>query len=165
MRLLPLFALLPFAIPALGAFQEGQFGYAHDVAFLGYANEEACKTDEGRWEDGICVMEGEDTVAVAKKGAEWSVEINTVTTNAHTCDFSGKAKLVSERELVASTRTEEYVPGKNGSEGKFIPAVCRLKVTYTSTDTVYVNVLGRPATCATLCGANAMLQIEGAKRK
>jgi hypothetical protein len=75
------------------------------------------------------------------------------------CDFEGKGRFNSRRELIASARTEEYVGGR------FLPVTCSLKVTYSGNDLVNVSRLSARSKCAALCGAGAGLEIKGATRR
>lgn len=162
---------LAISFPALAAIQpEGTFASAHPIYFFSYADKAACEADEGTWEaheqdSGFCFFNTEDTLTVKTAKDGYAVEIETVRTNAHTCSFEGAAKRVSENVLEASAESEMWVPGQGQEEGKFVPATCRVSLTYTNADTVDVRVVGAPQACESFCGANASLEMEGAKRR
>lgn len=152
------------AVPALAALSlEGAFDRTHDVAFLGYEDAQTCKADGGRWEEAgsICFFEADDSVVVTNDSEGLKVGVSTISTNGRTCDFSGKAKQISDTEIVASVATSKY----EASNDSYVDAVCELKVTYTSADSVNVTMLSERSACEELCGASTSLEIEGALRR
>ncbi len=161
-------AALLIAAPALAALSlEGTFDRAKDVAFLGYQDEQACKSDDGRWDakEKICFFEADDTVTVTNSTEGLKVAVMTISTNGRTCHFEGKGTQISEREIVASMDTEEYIAKDGSEDGEYVPAKCQVKVTYTDENTVNVTTLSEKNACAEICSYSASLEINGAVRR
>lgn len=149
--------LAPFLSSAAWFSGEGTFSYPHDVAMYGYETAEPCVEDGGRFAgDGFCVFSSADEVKVVREGETYVVKVDTVSTNAHMCQFEGLGVWNDKGALVAHTEVNDW-------EGdKMVPATCEVTVTYIDGDTVSVSHNGK---CASLCGANTDLAIERAKRK
>ena len=137
----------------------GRFALNHEVGFMNYEDAAACSKDKMIWKDGICVSSGDDSVEVSAPDGNLNVDIETVTTNAHTCSFSGKAKIVSYTQLLASSPAQVY----DRSTRTFHDGTCEVTLTFTPNhNTVTTTTNGM---CDDMCGMNATLEVEKAVRK
>lgn len=128
----------------------GHFTNPKQVAMIGYKDAEACKADNGTWNDEYCVFPGEDTVDVTLKGGKFNLTIDVITTNAHSCSFDAAAKRVGDK-VVASTKVQDY------QDGKMVDAVCTVTVTYKNKNAITVGTNGK---CQTFCGARAHMEFS-----
>lgn len=146
-----LFALsLFFSVVSASAVEiEGTFEVVRPLYMRGYKAKD-CKNDGGEYMgDGLCKWEkgGGSSAVVKATETSFLLEISSVGTNAHTCDFSGKAALVSGFQLSSKN---------NGEEGK-----CEVNVFYTSPESIAITTNGE---CSEYCGANMMLDEENLNR-
>lgn len=147
--------------PALAAWftGEGEFRFPHQIAFMSYADEAACKADEGRWEEDLCWFDASDDVNVRRAAnGIYTVEVTTVTTNAHTCDFEGQGEFTNEGTILARAASERWSDERQEWEA----GECRVTLSYLDGDTVDVTPEGD---CSYFCGMRAGLEIRGAKRR
>jgi hypothetical protein len=142
----PLLFLLGSAAFAASLSPEGEFTVPHQIAFMAYDSQD-CLADKGTWNGDFCVFDTADSVRVKRaEDGSFTVAVSTVTTNAHTCDFEGKGKLVAPDRIEAEADS------------------CRVAVTYGADDTVTVRTLNEDDACRDFCGANASLEIDDARR-
>lgn len=135
----------------------GTFSYPHQIAFFSYADQSACEGDQGKWDDGLCFFDAEDTVEVAAAAdGKFNVKVDTITTNAHMCSFEAEG-VIQGNGIVASAESEIWDGDKS------VPATCVVTTSYVDGNTVNVTTNGEA--CNYFCGANASLAIEGATRK
>lgn len=137
------------------------FSVAHDVVLMSYADLESCRADGYEWQgpkgDGLCILKGVDTVSLKKNRTGYTVIVETITTNAHSCSYESKnAKFIDPTRLVSSVRTMVY-----DQEGNAKPGVCEVTVNSNKDHSVSVTTNGY-AECSEFCGMNASLDIEGA---
>lgn len=149
--------LLLLSLPAAANWftGEGEYSLSHEIAFMNYESEEACKGDNGRWADGLCFMDASDEVVVKKTGDEYEVSVDTITTNGHSCGFEGTGQWTMEG-ILAST------PSQAWDGDKFVPVTCEVLLSFVDGNTVNVSNNGQ---CSEFCGMRASLEISGAKRK
>lgn len=152
MKSLIALSLLFSVVSASAVEKEGTFEVVRPAFMRGY-DSKACKTDGGVYlGDGLCKFEnGGGATAEVKATAEdkdsFLISLSSVGTNAHMCDFSGKATRVSDYHLLSLN---------NGDEGK-----CEVSVFYTSPETIAIKTNGE---CSEFCGANMMLDEENLTR-
>lgn len=149
------------AAPAVAAWftGEGEFQLPHQIAFMSYENEAACRADEGRWDDELCWFDAADEVKVRRAAnGVYTVEVTTVTTNAHTCDFQGQGEFTKDGTIQARAASERWDEGRQ----EWVPGSCELTLHYLDGDTVDVAPAGD---CSYFCGMRANLEIRGAKRR
>jgi hypothetical protein len=142
--------------------QATTYSYKHPVVMMAY-EEQACSADGHEWnaEDGYCLIEdAADFVwIVRKEDASYSVTIETITTNAHTCSYeANNGKYVTPNKLVSSQ------PSSIFKDDKEVPAVCEVTVTHNADNSVTVTTNDREA-CQYFCGMNAELEIPKATEK
>lgn len=147
------------SIPAFAATLDvtGRFQQDFFIAVVGYESAAKCSADQGRWDEGYCWFPASNQVRIASTGTGYNLSIETVATNAHTCEFSALAKRFPDGVLVASLPSEEYDPRSGG----FVKATCEVTVSFADADTVNVTNNGK---CQSFCGARASLVVTGAKR-
>jgi len=146
-----LFALaaLMMSVSVFAVEIEGKYEVVRPLFMRGY-HAKACIADGGVYVgDGLCKWEkgGGSSVVISSTETNFELEISSVGTNGHTCDFSGKAALISDYHLVSK---------ENGDEGK-----CEVNVFFTSVNTISVKTNGE---CSEYCGANMMLDEENLNR-
>lgn len=138
---------------------EGEFALPHQMVMMAYDSAEACEADQGQWSEDLgCVFDVEDSVMVKREADAYQVQVSTITTNAHMCEFEGKGRFTNTGELLATAESEEW--DDDAQEWK--PATCELTVSYVDGDTVNVSDNGK---CRSFCGMRATLDIAGAKRR
>jgi hypothetical protein len=134
------------------------YTHKHQIGFMSYETEEACVADNGHWEEDFCIMDTADAVTITKKGRHYSVVVETITTNAHTCTYEAdNGKLVGKNKIVSSSPSEIYNPETK----KFTPSKCIVTVLFNKNKSVTVKTNGYQE-CQEFCGANASLEIEKA---
>jgi len=149
-----------FSIPAFAVTNgEGVYAYAHEVGFGGGYNAKSCLIEKGRWEKGVCYFATSDVVNVEKNLEEWNVKVSTIRNNGRDCEFVGKAKAVSDTELLASMESGEPLL----VEPAGAPIFCELKITYLNQDTIKVEKLDA-RNCEYVCGSYSGLDIPQASR-
>lgn len=138
---------------------EGTYRNPHGVAMNGYQSKEACEADQGAWEeDALCLFDGSDDIFISKESDKYSIKVSTTFTNAHTCEFEGEAKPVSDFKLVAEVPTQKYNPESDSYES----AVCKVTVRI-SRDGKWASSKANQ-NCQEFCGANATLEIKKAEK-
>jgi hypothetical protein len=148
----------------------GLYVAKHDVTFMAYDKKE-CLENGGKWaeEDAGCVLEGQDSVEIVAAGkgtGKFLAKVETIATNGHSCGYDGVGTFVSARELVVSADSEIFVPGENGEQDKVVPATCELKITFGAGNrALTATAISSYEACHYFCGANAVLEVSGAKRK
>ncbi len=115
-----------------------------------------CKADGGTYEDGMCIIDIDDTVdVVALSNKTFDVSVTTWGSNTHSCNFEEKGKLLSRREILA---VGYFDNGEDGVEK------CRLKIRYKNNN--QISVTAKDKACRYYCGARAWgLSIKKATRK
>ncbi len=106
----------------------------------------------------ICHFYASNTVAVSLKDQKFFLEVMTVGSNAHMCEFQGEVTSVKENTLVAAAEVELY----NGETGGWDKDTCEVTVEYQSQNEVSVTNNGK---CSEFCGARAGLNVGQAFRK
>lgn len=125
----------------------------------------SCRDERGEWLEGRgCSKLGEDSVQVQRNGTGFYARVNTTSSNASLCDFSGEAKRIGENLLLARGEGEEFVPGATSGAGSWIAATCELHIRYNADGSVTVKELN-PRKCASFCGATGFLSIVRGVRK
>ena len=136
----------------------GQYSRPHLIGFLSYRDQAACEGDQGKWDGdadgGVCMMEASDdvTVTTAKSpghAGQYDLQISTVTTNAHMCDFTEPARLIGADVLQAKQKNDD--------------GMCIVTATFKK-DRSAVSI-STSGSCQYNCGMNASLDIDQALRK
>lgn len=135
----------------------GKFSEVHDIMIVGYENEADCTSDNGKWEQDMCLFETSDDVEVNEAVDVLTVEI--VGTNAHTCSYEGPIVSKTLNTLVSQVESDEW----NETTGDFEKATCEVTATYSDNgNAVAIDNNGK---CRSFCGARAHLQIGKALRR
>lgn len=139
---------------------EGRFANEHEFPIFGYDNAKDCSADGGRWDEEMgCLFTGEDSVEVKLLADHtYRVEIQTVTTNGHSCGFESANGVFQNGAIVATDLADEW----DSEKQEMVPVTCEVAVSYVDGNTVNVSHNGK---CSTFCGARASLDIERAKRQ
>ncbi len=134
------------------------YTFKHEIGFMNYETKEACEIDNGRWDGNFCLMDTADSVSVTKKGRHYTVAVDTITTNAHTCTYEAfNGKLIGKNKIVSSAPTEVY----NSDTDKYTPSKCVVTVLFNKDKSVTVKTNGYDQ-CKDFCGMNASLEIAKA---
>ena len=155
---------LLFLTPALapGAIApEGRFSIRHPIALLGYAERADCERDGHAWlaEDGICADPGESFVEVDRTGnGALRVKAITTWTNHHACEFMSEKAELRGNLILATQAAEKFDP----DTGAASTVPCNVEVRFLDADTVSLR---SDRGCGSLCGINAALELDGAKRE
>ena len=159
-RTLALSLLFLIAVPAAGAgaFAEGRFVRDHEIALPEFRDPAACARSAGRWANNKCLFEAADEVTVRRAAAAFRVEVSTIASGAHTCDFEGEGGFDERGELVAVGFSEDWAEG----EAAWRPGRCEVRLSYP--DTRHVTVRARGA-CQYFCGARGRLHLDRAERR
>jgi hypothetical protein len=156
-QILSVFVLL-FSISAQadGVSRHEGFFVSPTKTFYYVEDPEDCRADGGTYEDGMCVIDIDDTVTiVAIDKKTFDVSVTTWGSNTHSCNFEEKGKLVSKNEILA---IGVFDNGEDGTEK------CRLRIRYKNNNQISVRATDRA--CRYYCGARAWgLGIKKATRK
>lgn len=154
-----MFTKLIFAFALIGSSQfllaagiQGQYSNEKEVIVFS-ENRSSCENDGGSWQmdQETCLFEAMDKVIVKKKGKEFEIQVNTVGSNFHTCEFIAPAKL-NQNTLIASALSEEYNP----KSGQLIEVLCEIKATIENNRLQITS----NQHCQSFCGANAGLEVK-----
>ncbi|MGZ3701663.1 MAG: hypothetical protein ACXWSD_07705 [Bdellovibrionota bacterium] len=137
-----LFSLTAFAATAPAV----KFYQNNPVTMITYADEAACNADQGRWDGENCQFDAWDTVTISGSQGAFELNVSTITTNAHTCDFDAPAVQTAPGVLVATSGN------------------CSLQASYLDDNNVTVQMLSSYDDCQDFCGANASLEVTRATR-
>lgn len=129
----------------------GKYKAVRAFGSFGYQNAKDCKTDGGKYSEGLCIFKnGGATVEITKKdNGNYNFSFTSIGTNFHTCDYSGEAKVLNSVQLLSTDAESEYPEG------------CEVTVAFTSKDKLAVITNGK---CSSLCGANMALDEDELKR-
>lgn len=147
--------------------------------FLAWVQDyKTCRNENGQWdkENETCVVSAENTVTVSQdpkdQGVYW-VNVETVGTNIHLCDYAAPAVQQQDGSWLATAEATEYVLDASGhlqydpKTGEAItrPAQCQVSVESvkagTSKSPAEVRVVSS-GVCEEFCGINARLDIDRA---
>lgn len=145
--LFPVLTLISFSVFAVEI--EGKFEVVRPLFMHGY-NSKSCRADGGVYVgDGLCKWEkgGGSNVQITATETNFDLIISSVGTNGHTCDFSGKASLISAYHLISKESSDE--------------GQCAVNVFFTSENTISIQTNGE---CREYCGANMALDEENLNR-
>lgn len=145
---LPLFAAKSATDPLIGEYE-----YAHQI-FMRVYDESDCLSEKGEWFPGEgCLLNTSDSIAVSRQKGKYWVEISTIASSAHTCDFQGEATLVASNHLKTS-----YTFSESGKK-----VLCEISVVFDYEGTYALSIAKDE--CKALCGLNASLNVEKAYKK
>jgi hypothetical protein len=139
----------------------GTYEAKHEIALMFVGDESECKDNDGVWNGELCVIkDGSDSIEVSvTKKKRVVVSIAAVGTNLHTCEFEGNATALPSGRLLAQAQTEVY----DMNSDKAHKDTCKLIIDKKKDGLSSTVVKGKEDACATFCGVNMSLEIEGAK--
>ncbi len=131
---------------------QGQYGHEKEVSVFS-ENSSTCEDDGGKWkmDEEACHFEAKDKVIIRKKGSQFQLQISTIGSNFHTCEFVAPAKLLGS-SLIATKMSEEYDP----RSGQLIEVQCEVKATVENN---HLEITTNQH-CQSFCGANAGLDVK-----
>lgn len=130
----------------------------HDVTDLSFGSAEGCAGAGGRWRDGFCVQPGRDVISMFKAGSAPWAQIETVSTNWHTCDVVGALEAV-DGGFVLRAPSEVYV----GVDQPTVPATCVVDLWWDDSGRALSATPREAEACAMFCGARGALDVDGAR--
>lgn len=147
----------------------GTYAYPHQVAMFNYEDEESCVADSGEWdsESEMCFISTEDSVSITSDPSDelkiW-LQVSTIATNAHTCNFSEQAVEESPGVFKSVVDTFDYIYNEETKEFDSVPAKCTVvaevsEVLEISEPARIVTVTSSGA-CRDFCGMRATLDTE-----
>src|SRR4051794_26253373 len=103
----------------------GTYVSPHEVGALSYTNKKACEADKGDWRNGLCVFKSGDIVVIKDSvDGKFSISIESVGTNIHTCEFEGKAVSLNKVQLVSDQASTETVYNNETTEYDLADTTC-----------------------------------------
>lgn len=157
-----IFSANAFAVKSVVVIRPGTYVSKHEIALMYADNEQSCHDNGGVWEQDICIVkDAADTIeikVVKKPVKKVLVSIQAVGTNIHTCEFEGESKALPSGRLLVSADTELY-----GEDGQAKTATCQVIIDKKQNGLSSSVVKDTEEACATFCGANMSLDIEGAR--
>jgi hypothetical protein len=138
----------------------GKYTTKHQVYAMYNNTAKKCKAEGGQWikKDSACVVNVSDEAKVQRDGDAFSLQITTIATNFHMCEFEGTAKLIGNK-LVSKVATEEY----NNDTGEIEAATCILTATLSQAGKKMS--ISTNQKCRSFCGANGWLDVDLTKVK
>ena len=138
---------------------EGIYSQPGQTFVIGYETQISCEGDNGNWdfESGMCLFDVEDSVQVQGSKSSLSVVVETVGSNAHSCQFESEtAERLPTGEVLAKA------PGSSWDGDEWKDGICEVRVSPLKNNSVSVS---SNSFCREYCGARAVLQIEKATRQ
>lgn len=154
------------AVTLLDLIVSGSFTKEVDVIGITYDNQSLCESDKGIWsEEEFCVFKSENKLSVKpiEGTKKYEVEISTITTNFHTCDYSGEGQAVVSDDSIKIKTSQPSTDYEQNEKGEYVAVdvMCELEIIYQG-EFASVTSNGK---CSDFCGARAFLEISQAQRK
>ena len=118
---------------------------------------ESCESDGGNWQidEEYCFFSAADEARIITKKGQLQLNVSTIGSNYHTCEFEGPATL-KNNTIISRVVAEEY----DSKKDRMVKVICEIRAK------IIKNVMSITNNnhCQSFCGANAWLEASDLKK-